>query len=930
MTKNTRQALAKAARTTLDVKGFSPLMMGLEPLEDRRLMTAVPAGAEAPITLSHGTLRLKGNPTAGNTLRVELGQAAGTLTADVDGATRTFTAGSVHRIQVVGGAGDDVIYVDPSIATPSDVYAGDGNDTVTVGGPASVVHAGPGNDVVYATGDHDVLIGGPGNDSLTAGGSHDWLQGGSGDDDLAAGTGTGNTLVAGPGTDRLSGQAGDRVVQGTGQEIRTGGLANGFHYAPAPVATPLVAAVVAPAATPASITVATPTAAKVVTPTPVATPVLTTTPVATAPVAPVAPVASPVKVSTPTVTPTATPTPVATATPTATPTTTATDVVGAPIGPTTTGATMTAAATPKAAAFVVVPGGSASADDAALSRPLAVGGTTANGKPVAVLQLMPGPREAGLVVNVDGLASAVGTGTAITTSYAWDFGDQGGAHDQMTGFNAAHVYENPGTYTVSLTVTNSAGEQSVVKGQVTVAASTRTAIYVDPVNGNDANAGTSAGAAKKTFAAAMDNLQANTEVLLKAGGTFEVDGTTNVSKSNVVITRYGTGADPVLMRYSGDGSSTIATFGGTDGLTVDHVTFDSPYVPVDGIASKVGLKALYLRGDNIAVTNCTFLNVDDAVNEGGSPNGVLVADNSAPDPTALRGYMVWAQGQRGTIIGNTCSNSTREHCVRLVTANEVTIEDNDLTNLDRGAVDGSDGSKGCIEMHMGSFAWIKGNTVTDGDIRLGPRGATGEATNSATDWCAVEDNHLTDACVSIDPGTHHALIGDNAVTTAAGEAVFVFNGTDSSGRTSADVTLTNNTVVDGGTTGSLVRVQGWVDGITLTNNLFIAPHLQVGNQHSAAVFVANADLSCFTRIANNVYPSAVDTAVPGGGVNWVNASLYGSDGYVSAATWLDYSEVSGDTLQAATVSDLDAGSYQLKASMSPGGMRIGSDLARAA
>ena len=37
--------------------------------------------------------------------------------------------------------------------------------------------------------------------------------------------------------------------------------------------------------------------------------------------------------------------------------------------------------------------------------------------------------------------------------YAWDFGDPGGAYNRVSGFNAAHVYDRPGTYTITLTLT---------------------------------------------------------------------------------------------------------------------------------------------------------------------------------------------------------------------------------------------------------------------------------------------------------------------------------------------------------------------------------------------------------------------------------------------------------------------------------------------
>ena len=64
----------------------------------------------------------------------------------------------------------------------------------------------------------------------------------------------------------------------------------------------------------------------------------------------------------------------------------------------------------------------------------------------------------------DATASADDDGTI--TDYAWDFGD---GHTG-TGTNPEHVYDNPGTYTVSLVVTDDAGATDATSGAETVVA----------------------------------------------------------------------------------------------------------------------------------------------------------------------------------------------------------------------------------------------------------------------------------------------------------------------------------------------------------------------------------------------------------------------------------------------------------------------------
>jgi len=60
------------------------------------------------------------------------------------------------------------------------------------------------------------------------------------------------------------------------------------------------------------------------------------------------------------------------------------------------------------------------------------------------------------------------TGGATITSWAWDFGDS----TTSTAQNPSHSFAAPGTYTVSLTATNSAGPGSVTKtGYITVTSS---------------------------------------------------------------------------------------------------------------------------------------------------------------------------------------------------------------------------------------------------------------------------------------------------------------------------------------------------------------------------------------------------------------------------------------------------------------------------
>src|SRR5439155_198547 len=65
-------------------------------------------------------------------------------------------------------------------------------------------------------------------------------------------------------------------------------------------------------------------------------------------------------------------------------------------------------------------------------------------------------------VHVHALASTLNGGDYLTARWQWDFGDPGGKYNQLEGWNAAHVYDNPGTYTIRLTLTNQNGKSNQV------------------------------------------------------------------------------------------------------------------------------------------------------------------------------------------------------------------------------------------------------------------------------------------------------------------------------------------------------------------------------------------------------------------------------------------------------------------------------------
>jgi PKD repeat protein len=98
-------------------------------------------------------------------------------------------------------------------------------------------------------------------------------------------------------------------------------------------------------------------------------------------------------------------------------------------------------------------------------------------------------------------------------AYTWDFGDGSPA---MVGFCAAHVYEAPGVYTVTLTVEDNLGATDTDTLTIRVNARAGRTFYVNAISGNDSNDGLAADRAWQTATKALGYLCGNNNI---AGGS---------------------------------------------------------------------------------------------------------------------------------------------------------------------------------------------------------------------------------------------------------------------------------------------------------------------------------------------------------------------------------------------------------------------------
>ena len=250
----------------------------------------------------------------------------------------------------------------------------------------------------------------------------------------------------------------------------------------------------------------------------------------------------------------------------------------------------------------------------------------------------------------------------VITSYDWDFGD---GSDKFYGFNAAHVYETPGTYTVTLTVTAKAEpgetpETATDTVQITVLARDGDTYYVDSDIGSDEYDGLSQTVdgqgggpwktATKAFAGASGTeplFQPGDQVLFKRGQTFDlqIDASTSTFSSNswgILFGAHGPGDKPLIQAMGeiiNDGSLLNPKFVHRRFITLSDLKFnctaDESNVANFWESRQGGTNFLFLRLD-IEDFNQGFLSFD--------AENVFIVDCNTYNSQVTHAYF-----ERGTI-----------------------------------------------------------------------------------------------------------------------------------------------------------------------------------------------------------------------------------------------------------------------------------------
>jgi hypothetical protein len=521
-------------------------------------------------------------------------------------------------------------------------------------------------------------------------------------------------------------------------------------------------------------------------------------------------------------------------------------------------------------------------------------------------------------VHVHALNIPLTHGTQLTARYQWDFGDPGGKFNQLAGWNAAHVYDRAGRYTIALALTDEAGDRRAFTKTISIAPDDRRKIFVAS-NGNDSNNGADSAHAVRTMVRAAKLIGRDSRILLHCGDTFDVTEAIGISQPNVVISSYDeslttaptTRPSPALapptsqsiasdrrpvIRYAGPRkyAAMIRIDKSASDFTIEGITFDSVFNKDTEMSNMPD--AIKPAGVNATIRNCRFLNVGDGMNLNSKPRGVLMQDCDAPLDTGIRAYLAWCEGSDIVFLGNYAINSTRAHTIRVGGADRLLIAHNSLSNISRRAQgDQLDWNNGALTIHEGSCVYVTDNIVNSGLVLLGPLGG-GDGLRDISrrwHWGVIERNRIN-SWVQVVHGTDHVMIRNNVIRRNDWSCVEVEGYNETYKRGCSDVTIANNTGVNAGAKGFFLRVTGAVDGVTLANNLYVAPKIPGGKSDAAAVWVNQKDLSSFQSIAHNIWPLCKN-----GLVNFVNGAG------VSPDAWLQMPPVSDDRFESISLNNRD-------------------------
>jgi hypothetical protein len=327
----------------------------------------------------------------------------------------------------------------------------------------------------------------------------------------------------------------------------------------------------------------------------------------------------------------------------------------------------------------------------------------------------------------------------------FDFGDPKGAFNVLTGYNAAHVYDRPGAYVLTVRPQGTTARNKPIKKTVHVVPDTRAVIKVAPGdNLNDV----------------IKGLKNDMVVLLPPGVTLNLLAPAEIKARNVEFRPAGPGAKPRIRRVAGNGTSSLIPQG-LD-ITLRNIEFDSDRPMSEVGPKKVTYRAVTADTGHLAIIGCTFRNIDDAVFGTSLTRGVLV--QWCDFTNEVRGCDVWCDGCDVVLLGNKFATSEQEHNVRSSQTGfyNLLVVENDFTSTE---------GKETLTFRNGEDLYAMHNAFHKGWVRTGsgPRGdhramTPIELLKGHVAHVVLEANRLMDgAWFQINEGSSDVLVRYNRV-----------------------------------------------------------------------------------------------------------------------------------------------------------------------
>jgi hypothetical protein len=331
-----------------------------------------------------------------------------------------------------------------------------------------------------------------------------------------------------------------------------------------------------------------------------------------------------------------------------------------------------------------------------------------------------------------------GTGTTKTGEtdpfrnlfYYWDFGDEAkesefwsfGARTGVKSKNkeigpvGGHVYETPGTYTITLTVLDAFGGINTITQQITISdpdvvyAGTKTICYSSTGDFTGAPTGATQ-ITENSWSDIWNNAlilnSADKRLLLRTSDVFDVDAVVNskVDIKNIVIGSFGTGAKPEIRYAAASSSGYVINVGGNseaqylDNVTVFGLSITNPTgmtgkrfansnnrSAANTIESTKGrmcfididcdkVTPFNIQGFGNAVVGCTATNIQvSAGSHGLGHNGLFHGnarmfyfDGNDLDNDGTAEHVVRIQGHKDVFVGNSnlINPGGTKHCLAL-------------------------------------------------------------------------------------------------------------------------------------------------------------------------------------------------------------------------------------------------------------------------